>query len=148
MLRAVCINKQMKEGPIALDEILFVYKKLMLSTWLVTSGGCCNGGQHAWPTMALSGMRDLWPESGFNWEEQGSRGGGCPSLLPPPPPEPSLQSCSSSLAPAPQSRGLTPQWCRVLCVLLSTSGKFLRLVVTLRKGRPPLPQYQRPSCPL
>lgn len=67
VLRAVCISKeQMKEDSIALDEILFVYKELVLSTWMVTSGGHCDSDQHAWPTMALSDGGDLWPERGPN----------------------------------------------------------------------------------
>lgn len=39
-----------------------VYKKRMPSTWLLISGGHCDGGQYAWPIMALSRMRGLWHE--------------------------------------------------------------------------------------
>lgn len=116
--------------------------------WLVTLGGHCDGGQHAWPTMALSGMEGIGPESSFNWEKQGSRDQGHPLLLPAVSPKPPHQSCSSSLAPAPWSQVLTPQWCMVLYVLLSTSESFLLLVVTSLKGHPPLPQNQLPSCPV
>lgn len=120
----------------------------MLSTPLVTSGYYCDDKQYTWTTTVLTGSGVSGLKGALTVKGRGSRGWGCPLQVPSSTPEPSLQSCSTTLAPAPSPWGLTLWWCRVPRVLLSSSGQFLWPVLVPLQGCPHLPQYELPYCPL